>query len=85
MLSFHVKFVETDRWTTVKQYAADLLMLGHENMDPYQLNKLHKLTWVGTICYWLIFWLCLRTVVTTPRLTHSHTITPFDAPGKQTF
>ena len=24
MLSFHFKFVQTDRWTTVKQYAPDL-------------------------------------------------------------
>ena len=42
MLSFHVKFVQTDRdgwtdrqqmdiWTTVKQYAPDLSMRGHKN------------------------------------------------------
>ena len=31
MLSFHVKFVQTDRQTTVKQYAPDLLLLGHKN------------------------------------------------------
>ena len=34
MLSFHVKFVQTDRqmdrWTMVKQYAPDLLMQGHK-------------------------------------------------------
>ena len=30
MLSFHVKFVQTDRQTTVKQYAPDLLMPGHK-------------------------------------------------------
>ena len=28
---FHVKFVQTDRRTTVKQYAADLSMQGHKN------------------------------------------------------
>ena len=31
MLSFHVKFVQTDRWTTVKQYAPDLLIQRHKN------------------------------------------------------
>ena len=35
MLSFHVKFVQTDRqtdgWTTVRQYAPDLSILGHKN------------------------------------------------------
>ena len=31
MLSFHVKFVQTDRRTTVKQYAPDLSMWGHKN------------------------------------------------------
>ena len=29
MLSFQVKFVQTDRWTTVKQYTPDLSMQGH--------------------------------------------------------
>ena len=36
MLSFHVKFVQTDtptdRWTTVKQYAPDLSIPGHKNV-----------------------------------------------------
>ena len=36
MLSFHVKFVQTDRQTegqtTVKQYAPDLSIQGHKNM-----------------------------------------------------
>ena len=35
MLSFHVKFVQTDRqterWITVKQYAPDLSMRRHKN------------------------------------------------------
>ena len=35
MLSFHVKFVQTDRridrWTMVKQYALDLSIRGHKN------------------------------------------------------
>ena len=35
MLSFHVKFVQTDRqtdgWTTVRQYAPDHSILGHKN------------------------------------------------------
>ena len=31
MLSFHVKFVQTDRRTTVKQCAPDLLIRGHKN------------------------------------------------------
>ena len=29
MLSFHVKFVQTDRRTMVKQYALDLSIWGH--------------------------------------------------------
>ena len=36
MLSFHVKFVQTDRWTDrqmVQQYALDLLILGHKNFS----------------------------------------------------
>ena len=41
MFSFHVKFVQTDgqtdgwmdRWTMVKQYAPDLSIRGHKNMD----------------------------------------------------
>ena len=44
MLSFHVKFVQTDRWTdgwmdsqtdrqiTVKQYTPDLSIQGHKNL-----------------------------------------------------
>ena len=40
MLSFHVKFVQTDGWadgptdrqTEVKQYAPDLSMRGHKNV-----------------------------------------------------
>ena len=31
MLSFHFKFVQTDRRTTVKQYAHDLSIQGHKN------------------------------------------------------
>ena len=31
MLNFHVKFVQTDRQTTVKQHTPDLLMRGHKN------------------------------------------------------
>ena len=31
MLSFHAKFVQTDRRTTVKQYATDLSIRGHKN------------------------------------------------------
>ena len=31
MLSFHVKLVQTDRRTMVKQYAPDLWMQGHKN------------------------------------------------------
>ena len=42
MLSFHVKFVQTDgqtdRRTTVKQYAPDLSILGHKNPHLGQLS-----------------------------------------------
>ena len=31
MLSFHIKFVQTDQWTKVKQYAPNLSMQGHKN------------------------------------------------------
>ena len=33
MLSFHVKFLQTDRWTTVKQYAPDLSIRGHKKLQ----------------------------------------------------
>ena len=39
MLSFHVKFVQTDRRTTVKQYAPDLSMRGHKNQDEYERSQ----------------------------------------------
>ena len=32
MFSFHSKFMQTDRRTTVKQYAPDLSIPGHKNM-----------------------------------------------------
>ena len=32
MLSFCDKFVQTDRWTTVKQYAPDLWIWGRKNL-----------------------------------------------------
>ena len=37
MLSFHIKFVqtETDRQTTVKQYAPDLSIQGHKNSNSF--------------------------------------------------
>ena len=31
MLSFHVKLVQTDRQTMIKQYAPDISIQGHEN------------------------------------------------------
>ena len=46
MLSFHVKFVQTDRWadgqmdrlTMVKQYAPDLSIRGHKKTDSIILR-----------------------------------------------
>ena len=43
MLSFHVKFVQTDRqtdrrtdrWTTVQQYAPDLSIRGNKNLGRW--------------------------------------------------
>ena len=32
MLSFHIKFVQTDRWTTVKQYDPRSFDMGHKNV-----------------------------------------------------
>ena len=45
MLSFHVKFMQTDRetdghtdrWTTVKQYAPDLSVRGYKNCKSAML------------------------------------------------
>ena len=31
MLSFRIKFVQTDRWTTAKQYVPNLWIWGHKN------------------------------------------------------
>ena len=46
MLSFHVKFVQTDRqmdrWTMVKQYAPDLLMQGHKKKKKKKENDDNK-------------------------------------------
>ena len=33
MLSFRVKFVQTDRWTTVKQYAPNLSKRDHNKYN----------------------------------------------------
>ena len=45
MLSFHVKFVQTDRWTTVKQNAPDLSIQGHRKnimeVPKLQQKSLH--------------------------------------------
>ena len=70
MLSFHVKFVQrdrwihrqTDRWTTVKQYAPDLSIRGHKNLNPIelviyqpkvqrdeQLNSRHTPKWISVL------------------------------------
>ena len=38
MLSFHVKFVQTDRRTIEKQYAPDLSIQGHKNLTTLQRN-----------------------------------------------
>ena len=40
MLSFHDKFVQTDRRTTVKQYAHDLSVRGHKNVDLQSLTEM---------------------------------------------
>ena len=42
MLSFHVKFVQTDRQTTVKQYTSNLSIQGHKNSQKYDT---HLETW----------------------------------------
>ena len=50
MLSFHVKFVQTDRPTTVKQYAPDLSIRGHKKLqegmdrctDPHEIAEMLK-------------------------------------------
>ena len=48
MLSFHVKFVQTDRRmdgrTTVKKYAPDLLIRGHKNKNKNKKNPEQKET-----------------------------------------
>ena len=62
MLSFHVKFVQTDGWITVKQYARDLSTRGHKNVsgDCHKeyvctANK-YKLIWTAqtlSLCLWV--------------------------------
>ena len=40
MLSFHVKLVQTDRRTTVKQYAPDLSMGGgHKKFHKFEIYE----------------------------------------------
>ena len=96
MLSFHVKFVQTDRRTTVKQYAPDLSIWRHKKVVRKHENAPHR--------HFLLFLhsfqksLFLNGYETglyskgpkslnTPKinLTHSHTMTPFDAHEKQAF
>ena len=50
MLSFHIKFVQTDRRTMVKQYTPDLSMRGHKNKQRAITHKLSKqeLRFMGT-------------------------------------
>ena len=38
MLIFYVKFVQTDGWTMVKQYAPDLSIQGHKNLGLPKLK-----------------------------------------------
>ena len=50
MLTFHVKFVQTGRWpdrqtdrlTTVKQHAPDLLIWGHKNIVDKDVSLASK-------------------------------------------
>ena len=39
MLSFHVKFVQTDGQTTVKQFAPDVSIPGHKNSATTNIAK----------------------------------------------
>ena len=49
MLSFHIKFVQTDRRTTEKQYTPDLSMLGHKNAGTKtHFNLAHNINSVLT-------------------------------------
>ena len=41
MLSFHVKFVQTDRRTTVKHHAPDLLIRGHKKDSKLEPKVKH--------------------------------------------
>ena len=41
MLSFHVKFVQTDRRTMVKQYAPDLSIRVHKKGDYYGTHEIY--------------------------------------------
>ena len=43
MLSFHVKFVQTDDGWRVKQYAPDLSIRGHKNNTNHQKLRIIKL------------------------------------------
>ena len=55
MLSFHFKYVQTDRdrhtygrtdrRTTVKQYAPDLSMWGHDKKNPKTINISYAQDW----------------------------------------
>ena len=52
MLSFHVKFVQTDRWTTVKQYAPDLWMRGIKTsiLQKYEISNCISYSCTGVSC-----------------------------------
>ena len=80
MLSFHVKFVQTDRRTTVKQYVPDLSIRGHKKSIALSIISKVRIKICCIVIVWPYNFIKLSWV-----LTHSHTMTPFDAPGKQAF
>ena len=62
MLSFHVKFVQTDRRTMVKQYVPDLSMGGHKNTQTLSMID------PSSDC---IHVLCCLTLIYEVRMTNS--------------
>ena len=84
MLSFHVKFVQTDRRTTVKLYAPDLSIRGHKNVFHRVENRVVTSNFFLE-CFQKAFFSSGRKESLFCSLTFSHTMTPFDGSMKEAF
>ena len=68
MLTFHVKFVKTDGWTKVKQYAPNLYMGGHKKSLPTAWGDLKILLHVIKLKIYKL----IQQLVYSKKISHHH-------------